>query len=98
MAKAKPCFLRYQDDYLDDATFFTCIDDAKADFKKVTRDPWRFGQSLEATIHIIWDEDVAQFNIEPGDKVGQFDGLKVEEYPDYVLSLGKFGGMKVERA
>ena len=52
---------------------------AKADFLSTARELDRFGQSIEASLHIAKSKDL------------------INEYPDYVLSLGKFGGLKCER-
>lgn len=73
------CYLREGSDYLEDATRFNTIADAKESFRRAAKDLDRYGQKHEATIHIADTMD------------------EVVEYPDYVLSLGKRGGLVCER-
>ena len=46
------CFLRTASDYLEDAVKFKTIGDAKADFEATARELDRYGQHIEAAIHI----------------------------------------------
>ena len=56
------------------------VKDAKEEFLRTARELDRFGQTVEASLHIAKSKDL------------------INEYPDYVLSLGKFGGLRCERA
>ena len=54
--------------------------DASLAFLEVARDLDRYGQAIEATLHIAPNRD------------------EIAEYPDFVLSLGPRGGLKIEGA
>ena len=79
------CYLRMGDDYLEDATRCPRLGDAKAMFMEAARELDRYGQRIEASIHI------ADLHSK---RLGYSD---LHEYPDYVLSLGPRGGLKCER-
>lgn len=51
------CYLRVGNDPLEDATRHETIADAKADFKAIADDLGRFGQTINATLHIAPDFD-----------------------------------------
>jgi hypothetical protein len=73
-------FLRIGNDYLEDSRAYQTKRGAVAAFGRVARDLARYGQAIEASIHIA---------PRPADTV---------EYPDFVLSLGPRGGVRVESA
>jgi hypothetical protein len=73
------CYLRYQDEPLDEAKFFQSKGAAVDAFERTARELDRYGQKIEASLHL-----------------GNKDDLS--EYPDFVLSLGPRGGLRVERA
>jgi hypothetical protein len=50
-----------------------------ASFRRTAEDLDRFGQAIEASVHVAPKR------------------AEIAEYPDYVLSLGPRGGLKVER-
>jgi len=74
------CYLRIGDDYLEDAKRFASVRAACAHFRGVAEELDRYGQQIEASIHLAPSRD------------------DVAEYPDFVLSLGPRGGLRVERA
>lgn len=76
---SKTCFLCFAGDYLEDATKCRSIEYAKGEFLATAKELDRFGQRIEASIHIADTR------------------AEIAEYPDYVLSLGPRGGLKVER-
>lgn len=73
-------FLRIGGDYLEDAVEYRTKTEAINAYKNTARELAKFGQGLEASIHIGDSRD------------------EVVEYPDFVLSLGPRGGVRVERA
>lgn len=73
------CFLCFAGEYLDDAQKCRSIEFAKGEFLAAAQELDRFGQRIEASIHIAPRRS------------------EIAEYPDYVLSLGPRGGLKVER-
>lgn len=79
------CYLRQGDDYLKDAKLMPSLQAAKDEFESTARELDRFGQKIEATIH-IYDPRVMN------------GALFCHEYPDYVLSLGPKGGLRCDRA
>lgn len=79
------CYLRQGDDYLEDAKLMPSLQAAKDEFESAARELARFGQKIEATIH-IYDPRVMN------------GALFCHEYPDYVLSLGPKGGLRCDRA
>lgn len=70
------CFLKFSSDH--DYTECKSIAYAKAEFMAVAKQLDRYGQRIEASIHIAQNSD------------------EIAEYPDYVLSLGPRGGLKIE--
>lgn len=76
----KKYFLRMGSDCLSDAKPYKTKKAAIEAFSEVALDLGRYGQSIEATIHIAPSID------------------DVNEYPDFVLSLGPKNGIKCERA
>ena len=77
-------YLRIGDDCLDQAQLCDSIKDARAEFEAVARELDGYGQRIEASIH-RYCRDL------PGP-------VHAAEYPDYVLSLGPRGGVRMERA
>lgn len=73
-------YLRMGNGYLADAVGYPSKTAAIAAFAATARELARFGQSIEATVHMV----------APGEHP--------DEYPDFVLSVGPRGGVKVERA
>lgn len=73
-------YLRMGNDYLFDAVGYPSKTAAIAAYTETARELARFGQSIEATVHMV----------APGEHP--------DEYPDFVLSAGPRGGVKVERA
>lgn len=73
-------FLRIGADYLEDARGYPSKAAAVADFLAEARELARYGQQIDASLHIART------------------AADVVEYPDYVLSLGPRGGLKMERA
>jgi hypothetical protein len=73
-------FLRIGADYLEDSRAYQTKRGAVAAFGRVARDLARYGQTIDASIHIA---------PRAADTV---------EYPDFVLSLGPRGGVRVESA
>lgn len=51
------CYLRVGDDYLDDATRCPSIAYAKAEFMATAQELDRYGQRIEASIHIADSKD-----------------------------------------
>lgn len=51
------CYLRIGADTLDEATQYHSVAAACGAFSVVARDLWRFGQSIEASVHIAPDRD-----------------------------------------
>ena len=72
-------YLRIGRDYLDQAERHATLGDAKAEFREAAAELLRYGQRLEASVHI-------------GKSKSELD-----EYPDYVLSVGPRDGMRCER-
>jgi hypothetical protein len=72
-------FLRIGSDSLEQAIKCHSLRDAKDHFAEVARELDRYGQEIDASVHI-------------SDKRST-----ISEYPDYVLSLGPRGGIRVER-
>lgn len=72
-------FLRIGDDILNDAVPYLTKSSAIEAYSKIARKLDRYGQKIDASIHIA-------------DSMSE-----VVEYPDYVLSLGPRGGVKVEK-
>ena len=77
-------YLRIGGDYLDQAQLCDSIKDARAKFEAVARELDGYGQRIEASLH-RYCRDL------PGP-------VHAAEYPDYVLSLGPRGGVRMERA
>lgn len=77
------CYLRIGSDYLDDACLHDSIKDAKETFERAASQLNRFGQRLEASIH-LYDRRV-------------HDTPHCNDYPDLVLKLGPRGGLVTER-
>lgn len=77
-------YLRIGDDCLDQAQLCDSIKDARAEFEAVARELDGYGQRIEASIH-RYCRDL------PGP-------VHAAEYPDYALSLGPRGGVRMERA
>jgi hypothetical protein len=73
-------FLRLGADFFDRAIAYRSRAAAIEAFRAVARELDRYGQSIDATVHIAPDRD------------------SVDEYPDFVLSLGTRGGVRVDRA
>lgn len=73
-------FLRLGSDYLEDAAAYRRKSSAVAVFAESARELARYGQRLEASIHVADTRD------------------ELAEYPDFVLSLGPRGGVRVEAA
>jgi hypothetical protein len=73
-------YLRMGSDYLDDACKFATKSDALYEFERTARELDRYGQRIEASLHIADSKD------------------DLQEYPDFVLSLGPRGGLRCERA
>lgn len=76
------CYLRFENEYLDDAERCDSIAQAKRSFMRTAEELDRYGQQIEATIHLR-DERI-------------HDEPKCGEYPSFVLSLGPRGGLKCE--
>ncbi len=57
------CFLRYAHEYLEDSIPFNSISDAKFDFENTAKELDRYGQHIEASIHIA--KDVESLNEYP---------------------------------
>ena len=72
-------YLRIGDDDLDQARAYRTRAAAIDAFAEVARELDRFGQEIEASIHLAPCRD------------------QINEYPDFVLSLGPRGGVRVER-
>lgn len=82
MKAKKFFFLRMGSDYLADAVAYRSLEACKNVFRVTADELARYGQEIEATVHIAESrEDL-------------YDG----DYPDYVLSLGPRGGLRCERA
>lgn len=77
-------YLRIGDDYLDQAQLCDSIKDARAEFEAAARELDGYGQRIEASLHRYCRHL-------PGP-------VHADEYPDYVLSLGPRGGVRMERA
>lgn len=75
-----PYYLRMGSDYLEQAVGFTTKVAALGEFHATARELDRYGQQVEASLHIADSKDALQ------------------EYPDFVLSLGPRGGLRCERA
>jgi hypothetical protein len=73
-------FLRLGDDSLNRAIAYRSRAAAIEAFRAVASELDRYGQSIEATMHLAPDRD------------------SVDEYPDFLLSLGPRGGVRVDRA
>jgi hypothetical protein len=73
-------FLRLGDDSLNRATAYRSRAAAVAAYRAVAVELDRYGQSIEATVHIAPNREA------------------VDEYPDFLLSLGPRGGVRVDRA
>lgn len=73
------CFLCFAGEYLEGAQKCRSIEFAKGEFMAAATELDRFGQRIEATIHIAPRR------------------AEIAEYPDFVLSLGPRGGLKIER-
>jgi hypothetical protein len=65
---------------LEEATPYTSKRAAVEAYQDTARTLDKYGQRIEATIHLAPDRET------------------LAEYPDYCLSLGKCGGVKIERA
>lgn len=73
-------YLRMGSDYLDAAMVFKSKVAALGEFHATARELDRYGQSIEASLHIADSRS------------------DLQEYPDFVLSLGPRGGLRCERA
>ena len=73
-------FLRYQDDYLEEAEPYRTKTEAINAFQATAEELARYDQRIEATIHIADSMD------------------DLQEYPDFVLTLGPRGGVRVTAA
>lgn len=73
-------YLRMGPDYLDAAMVFKSKAAALDEFETTARNLARYGQRIEASLHIADSRGALQ------------------EYPDFVLSLGPRGGLRCERA
>lgn len=76
----KTCYLRYESDSLDNAEMHASMASACSKFLKTAKDLDRYGQRIEASIHIAAAKE------------------ELNEYPDYVLSLGPRGGLRKQTA
>lgn len=77
-------YLRIGDDCMDQAQLCDSIKDARAEFEAVARELDGYGQRVDASLH-RYCRDL------PGP-------VQAAEYPDYVLSLGPRGGVRMGRA
>lgn len=71
-------YLRMGQDYLDEAVRYPTKHAAVSAYRETMEELWRYGQSIEATIHISPSKD------------------EIAEYPDFVLSRGERGGVRIE--
>lgn len=73
-------FLRIGDDSLDDAKPYPTKRGAVDAYRAVAEELARYGQSIEASLHIAPNRG------------------EINEYPDFVMSLGPRGGVRVDAA
>lgn len=73
------CYLRVGNDYLEDSQRCPSIAYAVREFQVIAVELARYGQEIEASVHVAASKD------------------ELQEYPDYVLSLGPRGGVRKER-
>jgi hypothetical protein len=71
-------YLRFQDDYLEDAKAYQSKSAAIEAYRETMEELGRFGQRIEASLHIANSK------------------AELAEYPDFVLSPGPRGGVRVE--
>lgn len=71
------CYLRFSNDYLDDAQRCSSKKEAIAEFRAVAEELARYDQVIEGAIHYAKSKS------------------ELDEYPDFVLSLGPRGGVAV---
>ena len=76
-------YIRFDNQYLEDAELCDSIAEAKRYFADTARDLGRYGQEVTASLH-LYDRRVT-------------DGKHCQEYPDFILSVGPRGGVRVER-
>lgn len=76
------CYLYYAGTGHEKPIPYRSMAEAREEFLLTARELDRFGQAMTATLHMR-DERV-------------HDEPKMAEYPDYVLSLGPRGGLKLE--
>ena len=69
-------FLRIGDDYLEDALGFKTLKDARAEYRGTAQELYRYGQSIEASVHIAPSLDEA---VEYPDYVLSYDGKVIME-------------------
>ena len=74
-----PYYLRMGPDYLEQAVGFKSKVAALGEFHATAHNLARYGQRVEASLHIADSKDALQ------------------EYPDFILSLGPRGGLRCER-
>lgn len=75
-----PYYLRMGNDYLNEAERHTTLRDAVSAYREVANELNRYGQRIDASLHIAAKRS------------------EIDEYPDYVLSVGPRGGVRCERA
>lgn len=71
-------FLRYQDDYLEDSKEYPRKSAAIAAYVDTATELWRYGQTIEASIHIANSRDDL---VEYPDYVLSFNGKRVKVEP-----------------
>ena len=77
-------YIRFDNQYLEDAELCDSITEAKRYFADTARDLGRYyGQKVTASLH-LYDRRVTE-------------GKHCQEYPDFLLSVGPRGGVRVER-
>ena len=76
-------YIRFDNQYLEDAEPCDSIAEAKRYFETTARDLARYGQEVTASLH-VYDRRITE-------------GNHCQEYPDYLLSIGPRGGVRVER-
>jgi hypothetical protein len=73
-------YLLLESDSIEEAIKCPSVRSAKTKYSEIARELDRYGQSIDATVHISASRSA------------------IEEYPDYILSIGPRGGVRVERA
>ena len=70
-------FLRFADDYLEAAKGLKTLKGAREAYEETAEELWRYGQAIEATVHIAGSiDEVAEY---PDYLLTYTDGLLVEE-------------------